>query len=354
LLESYRETESAVPFPRTVNSMDERAVVGVDYPLNIRGSIHDRGPSVPRGFLQIFSQPGSQPEADRSSSGRLELSRFLIDDRHALAARVHVNRLWQWVFGVGLVRTPNDFGRLGDRPSHPKLLDYLARELVVSGWSSKQLIRRMVLSRTFRQSGRTTERSLATDPGNRLLHHVATRRLEAEAIRDSLLAVCGRLDRTLYGRPIDPHRHSEDSAKRLFSGPVDGNGRRSIYLKVSIMAPSKFLLSFNFPNPKLPTGRRDVTNVPAQALVLLNDPFVVSLADGWAGRLVVDALETPEARIERMFQRALGRSPEVEESSAWVTFARSLSGVEQLMTDRVAWKNVAHTILNTKEFIHVR
>lgn len=120
------------------------------------------------------------------------------------------------------------------------------------------------------------------------------------------------------------------------------------------MAPSKFLLSFNFPNPKLPTGRRDVTNVPAQALVLLNDPFVVSLADGWSGRLVVDALATPEARIERMFQRALGRSPEVEEASAWVAFARSLSGVDRLMIDRVAWKNVAHTILNTKEFIHVR
>jgi len=358
LLESYRETEASVPFPRTVNSMDERAVVGVDYPLNIRGSIHDRGPRVPRRFLQVFAQSKTQSktqsEAGRSRSGRLELSQFLVDDRHALAARVHVNRLWQWVFGVGLVRTPNDFGRLGDRPSHPKLLDYLAGEFVVSGWSSKQLIRRMVLSRTFRQSGQTTERSLETDPGNRLLHHVATRRLEAEAIRDSLLAVCGRLDRSLYGRPIETHRHSEDSAKRLFSGPVDGNGRRSIYLKVSIMAPSKFLLSFNFPNPKLPTGRRDVTNVPAQALVLLNDPFVVLLADGWAGRLVVDALATPEARVERMFQRALGRPPEVEETRAWVRFARSLSGVERLMTDRVAWKNVAHTILNTKEFIHIR
>jgi hypothetical protein len=218
------------------------------------------------------------------------------------------------------------------------------------------MLRRLVLSRTFRQSGRPSERALILDPDNRLLHHVATRRLEAEAIRDSLLAVSGRLDRTLYGRSINPHRHAEDSAKRLFSGPIDGNGRRSIYLKVSIMAPSKFLLSFNFPDPKLSTGRRDVTNVPAQALVLLNDPFVVSLADQWARRLVAEDHPTPESRIEQMFVRALGRFPHKGESSRWVELARGVSGdgSDPLMTDRVAWKNVAHTLLNTKEFIHYR
>ena len=286
----------------------------------------------------------------------MELASFLVDPRHALAARVYVNRLWQWVFGSGLVRTSNDFGRLGDRPSHPELLDYLAREFIAEGWSSKRMIRRLVASRTFRQGGRPTEQAMVADPDNRLLHHAATRRLEAEAIRDSLLAVSGRLDRTLFGRSINPHRHAEDSAKRLFSGPVDGNGRRSIYLKVSIMAPSKFLLSFNFPDPKLPTGRRDVTNVPAQALVLLNDPFVVSLADRWAGQLVSEDHSTPEARIEQMFVRALGRSPRKEELGRWVELARSLSdgGTSRLMTDRTVWKNVAHTLLNTKEFIHFR
>jgi len=336
--------------------MDERAVVPVDYPLNIRGSIHDRGPNVPRRFLQVFGGQKADEPRDGAGSGRLELASFLVDPRHALAARVYVNRLWQWVFGSGLVRTSNDFGRLGDRPSHPELLDYLAREFISKGWSSKRMIRRLVASRTFRQGGRPTEKAIIADPDNRLLHHTATRRLEAEAIRDSLLAVSGRLDRTLFGQSINPHRYAEDSAKRLFSGPVDGNGRRSIYLKVSIMAPPKFLLSFNFPDPKLPTGRRDVTNVPAQALVLLNDPFVVSLADRWAGRLVGEDHSTPKARIEQMFVRALGRSPRKEELGRWVGLARSLSdgGTSRLMTDRVVWKNVAHTLLNTKEFIHFR
>ena len=122
------------------------------------------------------------------------------------------------------------------------------------------------------------------------------------------------------------------------------------------MAPSKFLLNFNFPDPKLPTGRRDVTNVPAQALVLLNDPFVVGLADQWAGRLVTDGHSDPKSRIEAMFVRALGRLPESDELSRWMALARSLSdqGVAQLMTDRGAWKNVAHTLMNTKEFIHFR
>src|SRR5690606_5172013 len=122
----------------------------------------------------------------------------------------------------------------------------------------------------------------AADPLNRFRHHYPTRRLEAEAIRDSLLAVSGRLNPQLYGRPINPQRLVEDAPKRLFSGPIDGNGRRSLYLEVSIMDRSKFLQSFNAPDPKLPTGRRDETNVPAQALVMLNDPLVLAMAEHWS------------------------------------------------------------------------
>jgi len=356
LLKEYREIEAAIPLARTANSMDERGVVPVDYLLNIRGSIHDRGRPVPRRFLQVFSRE-VQPEVIRShGSGRLQLAEFLVSQRHALAARVHVNRIWQWVFGSGLVRTPSDFGRLGDRPSHPELLDFLAREFVAQGWSTKTMIRRLVLSRTFRQSGRVSPRGREIDPSNRLLHHVPTRRLEAEAIRDTLLAVSGRLDPTLYGRPINPHRHAEDSAKRLFSGPLDGRGRRSIYLSVSIMAPSTFLLNFNFPDPKLPAGRRDVTNVPAQALVLLNDPFVVSLARRWAGDLVKDDSKDVSQRIERMFIRALSRPPRPDETNRWRALVKGLSGDRSadVMHDEVVWKDVAHTMLNTKEFIYFR
>ena len=354
LVDRYREVEKSLPFPRTVNSMDERARRPLDYPLNIRGSIHDRGRPVPRGLLQVFAR--HDRIRNGKNSGRRELAEFLVDEQHAFAARVHVNRLWQWVFGTGLVRTSNDFGRLGSQPSHPQLLDYLAREFIAGGWSSKRMIRRLVLCRSFRQSGHRSERAVTIDPSNRWLHHMPTRRLEAEAIRDSLLAVSGRLDDRLYGRPINPHRHAQDSAKRLFSGPIDGDGRRSIYLKVSIMAPSRFLLSFNFPDPKLPTGHRDVTNVPAQALVLLNDPFVLSLAEQWAQRLVQQSHRTPAARLREMFVEALGRSPQEDELVRWSKLANSASTEtgDLLMKDQMAWKHVAHTLFNTKEFIHFR
>ena len=149
----------------------------------------------------------------------------------------HVNRVWQWVFGTGLVTTPDDFGRLGDKPSNPELLDWLARDFMRQGWSTKQLVRQLILSATFRQSGVVSEAARQRDPANRRLHHYPTRRLEAEAIRDAMLAVSGRLDAKLYGCPLNPSRPAEDAAKRLFSGPLDGDGRRSLYLTMSIMVP---------------------------------------------------------------------------------------------------------------------
>ncbi|MCA9056713.1 MAG: DUF1553 domain-containing protein, partial [Planctomycetaceae bacterium] len=168
-------------------------------------------------------------------SNRLDLAESLVEPGHPLTARVYVNRVWQWIFGTGLVATPDDFGRLGNTPSHPELLDWLANEFIREGWSTKKLVRRLVLSETFRQSGQETDASRERDPANRLLSFYPTRRLEAESIRDSLLAVSGRLDPRLYGRPILPYRTAEDDKKRLFSGPLDGNGRRSLYLQMSIM-----------------------------------------------------------------------------------------------------------------------
>ena len=353
LVNAYRKVEASLPFPSTANSMDEREVVPVDYALNIRGDIDVRGDRVPRRLPGVFAE--SNPlKIPPGASGRRQLAEFLTDERHGLAARVYVNRVWQWVFATGLVRTPNDFGHLGDRPSHPELLDYLTRQFIADGWSTKRLLKRLLLTRTFRQSGKVSSNAAAADPGNRLLHHYPTRRLEAEAIRDALLMTSGRLDARLFGRPINPRRHAEDSKKRLFSGPVDGNGRRSIYLEVSIMDRSKFLQSFNAPDPKLPTGRRDVTNVPAQALVMLNDPFVVAMADHWAGRLVEDGRSTVEARLASMFIEALGRPPTAGETARWSTLARSFARSGDLLRDRKAWQHTAHTMFNLQEFLYYR
>jgi len=354
LLAEYRRIEQGIAFPRTVNSMDERETAKAAYTLNIRGNVDAAGEMVQPDFLRMFA---SRNEVAKSTgSGRLELANSLVQADHPLTARVYVNRIWHWVMGSGLVATPDDFGRLGERPTHPELLDYLAGEFVREGWSTKKLIRRLVLTQTFRQAGTVTDDGRTRDPGNRFRHHYPTRRLEAEAIRDSMLAVSGRLDSQLYGRPIFPPRVAEDPAKRLFAGPLDGRGRRSVYLQMSIMEPPKFLVGFNLPDLRLPTGRRDETNVPAQALMLLNDPFVIAMARHWGQQLMKSSHATPEDRVRAMFVAAFARSPSDTELNRWSSAARDLAspGHADLMKDETAWANLGHAFFNAKEFLYYR
>lgn len=349
----YREIESRIGFARSAMSMDERQIEAVDYPLNVRGNVDDEGPRIDRDFLEVFA--GRHRVGESPGSGRRELAEHLASGDNPQVARVYVNRVWGWVFGTGLVATPNDFGKLGDPPSHPELLDRLAIEFMRDGWSTRRLIRRLVLSQTFRQSGQVDPLAEERDPGNRLWHHYPTRRLEAEAIRDSLLAVAGRLDRRLYGPPVNPYRVAQDPAKRLFSGPLDGDGRRSIYSTMSIMEPPKFLVGFNLPDLKLPTGRRDVTNVPAQALILLNDPFVIAMARQWGERLVHDGATDVSQRIDRMFLAAFGRHPDETERQAWSDAVGTLASAgSDPLADPNLWSELAHAFFNTKEFIYFR
>jgi cytochrome c553 len=354
LLAEYRRVENGIAFPRTVNSMDERERARVTVALNVRGDVDTIGEWIPPDFLRMFAD--RHVVARSVGSGRLELAESLLQADHPLTARVFVNRVWQWLMGTGLVATPNDFGRLGEKPTHPELLDYLANEFIREGWSTKKLIRRLVLTETFQQSGQVSEDARTRDPGDRLRHHYPTRRLEAEAIRDSLLAVSGRLDPKLYGRPILPPRAAEDGAKRLFAGPLDGYGRRSIYLQMSIMEPPKFLVGFNLPDLRLPTGRRDTTNVPAQALILLNDPFVSAMARHWGQRLVKEPHASPQERVRAMFLAAFARSPSGPELKRWTSAAREFSspGQPDLMKDEAAWAQLGHAIFNAKEFLYYR
>lgn len=352
LIDRYRELEALIGLPRSANSMDERKVKPVDYRLNIRGDVYREGDPVPRGFLQVFKDDNSVGRG--AGSGRLELAHYLSHSDNPQTARVFVNRVWHWVFGAGLVSTPNDFGKLGARPSHPELLDWLAIQFMQEGWSTKKLVRRLVLSQTFRQSGLINKIARDLDPANRRLHYYPTRRLEAEAIRDSLLAVSGTLDRKLYGRPINPPRHAEDSMKRLFSGPLDSNRRRSLYIEMSIMEPPAFLVGFNFPDLKLSTGLRDQTNVPAQALILLNDPLVIQQSEYWGKQLVNDGSKSAASRIRQMFLRAFGREPDNDELDRWTKAVVSFSTANDMLTDSQAWSELAHTMFNTKEFIYYR
>ena len=256
------------------------------------------------------------------------------------------------------MRTPDDFGHLGEKPVHPELLDHLAARFVAEGWSLKKLVRLMVTSATWRQASTPSEAALNIDAENRLWHHVPLRRLDAESVRDAILAVSGRLDPALGGAPIDPYRAAQDAAKRLFSGPLDGLGRRSLYLKMTLMEPPKFLALFNQPIPKLTTGKRDVTNVPDQALALLNDPFVIAMAKHWSERVLKDGAASPETRATTMFTAALGRPPRAEELARLVKLATrsaELHGLAPgaLLTYQPVWQDVAHALFNLKEFIYV-
>ena len=355
LVARYRETEQKLATPCTVNGMAD-IDAGYDYRLNIRGDYDDLGDAIPRGYARALA--GSPGGFAVSTSGRRELAEIVASPQNPLTARVFVNRVWHWLLGTGIVATPSDFGHLGAAPSHPELLDHLAARFVQEGWSTKKLIRSIVLSQTWRQAGSPNPAALQIDPRNRLLHHYPLRRLEAEAIRDAVLAVSGRLDPRLFGPPIDPNRANEDPQKRLFSGPLDSDGRRAIYTKITIMEPPKFLSLFNQPEPKIPTGKRDVTNTPAQSLALLNDPFVKGQAEHWARRLVATQHASVEARLSDMFQAAFGRDTTTDESQRWTDAVSDLASLHQVEETEVLshlalWQDIAHAIFNTKEFVYV-
>jgi cytochrome c553 len=325
LVEQYRAAERALPTPQTIDGLGE------DEPA----------PGVARGFL---SKIGPAMPSPAKGSGRRELAETIVRTDNPLTARVMVNRLWAHVFGRGLVRTVDNFGREGEAPSHPELLDHLAAQFVADGWSVKRTLRRMVLSEPFRLS---TE--LATKDDNRLLQHYPLRRLSAEAVRDQILAVSGRLDRTLYGPSIAPARLEPQDYRRLFNGPLDGAGRRSLYTQITRMEGPKFLEIFDYPNPMAARGARDVTNVPAQALALLNDPFVRQQAEFWASGILK---LSPERRVAAMFETALGRAASAEERDRFDTLAAKLTALHK-GDEAKAWRDVAHAIFNLKEFVYL-
>lgn len=351
----YRETAQRLQPDRVIGSVADWNE-GRDERIGVRGSYTDFGDEVPRGNILFLGGPA--PRAIPESSGRLEFARNLASEQNPLTARVFVNRVWHYLFGAGLVRTVDDFGHLGEKPSHPELLDWLAQRFMADGWSVKKLVRLLVTSATWRQSSIASETALTDDPENRLWHHVPMRRLEAEEIRDAMLSAAGRLDASLYGPPIDPNRMAEDPAKRLVSGPLDGNGRRSLYLKMTLMEPPKLLALFNQPIPKLTVGRRDATNVPDQALALLNDPFVVAMAKDWSERVLKDKTDSPEQRVQQMFAAAFARPPRPDETARLVKLAQrsaELRGADaaSLLSCPPVWQDVAHAIFNLKEFIYV-
>lgn len=336
LVAEYRRLELEITVPRRAPGVLES--VGHDAPLLARGDHLKPGESVPRGYLQVITP---QP-FHTTLSGRRELAQAIGSAANPLTARVMANRAWHWVFGVGLVPTVDNFGRLGEKPTHPELLDFLAAHLVENHWSLKELVSFLVTTQAFQMGSTPSAQAAEIDPANTLLSHLRVRRLEAEAIRDSLLAIAGELPEKMFGPSV-----------------VSTAPRRSVYLQIRRTRLDPFLQTFDAPAPFSTLGRRDATNVPAQSLLLLNSPFVGDRAARWAQLLIADHHQTPEARVREIFYAALGRAPRTAELAATADYLKILASEHQvappaLLANAQIWQDFTHAIFNLKEFIYVR
>ncbi len=360
------------------NPPDYPAAMGVsedeitDLAIHLRGNPLKLGDVIPRRTPPALRGPQSPPFS-KSASGRLELARWLTDPKHPLTARVFVNRVWRWHFGTGLVRTTDNFGLLGEQPSHPELLDWLAVNFMKSGWSVKWLHRQLLLSATWQQSSQLqvlnvkddesnlapNNRHLALDADNRLFGRANVRRLEAEEVRDSLLSVSGQLDSSFGGSMLTVKNRGYLFDHTSIDKTDYNSRRRSLYLPIIRNHVFDLFQLLDFPDPAVPAGDRATTTVAPQALLMLNSDFVMQSADELAARQLVESSDDDQ-RLTRLYVLAYGREPSVDERSANRTFIakieQSLVTTEPNEDNRrqQAWSVLCHVTLAANEFIYVR
>ena len=330
------------PVPEMVNSAVEKSK-STDLKIHIRGRIDSLGDIAPRGVLQVANY-GPAPEMPTNSSGRLELAQWIVDPANPLTSRVMVNRVWHWLFGAGLVRTVDNFGTTGELPSHPELLDHLAIQFVEHGWSVKTLIRKIVLSRTYCLS--STRGNQQADPENRLLAHMNHRRLDAESIRDTMLSVGGTLELEMRGATFPANLTTDVGFQ--FQTP-----RRSVYVPVFRCSLPELFEVFDFANPSMVTGRRDVSTVAPQALFMMNHIFVSTQARLTAERLLSESQMTTTNRIEQAYLEILGRRVTATELLFTQEFLTSvIDETESSQFD--AWTQMIQSMFATIEFRYIR
>ena len=361
--------------PRALALTDSKAEPVESYLLT-RGEPDQKRETVTMGFLSVlpgtddarFAATNLRPQDARTTFQRTALAEWLTDVDHGagrLTARVIVNRLWHHHFGAGIVRTPNDFGMQGDRPSHPELLDWLARDLVTHGWSLKYLHKQILMSAAYRQASNYDEAKAAVDPDNRLLWRRVPVRLEAEIIRDTILATTGCLNFDMFGPAILPFVHEDAIATHTNPlwpvGVVDGpdTWRRSIYIQARRSARMPMMEVFDSPDMVASCARRSATTVPSQALELLNGRFANDQAVHFARRATNEGGTTPETFITCAYQLALARPPRESEQSAAQTFLleqsarHMLDGKSPAESRTAARIDFAHVVLNLNEFVYV-
>jgi hypothetical protein len=340
----------------------------VELPIHVRGSHLSLGPEpIPRGFPAALTAVLPGPSIPAEASGRLELARWLTEPAHPLTARVAVNRVWQGHFGQGLVRSPSNLGRRGLPPTHPELLDWLARTFVREGWSLKALHRRILASATYRMSSVPAPEALARDPENLLLTRAPRRRLEAEAVRDSLLACTGTLERTLGGTLLATKDGDYVTNDQSGDQGRYESRRRSLYLPIVRNSLYDLFAAFDYRDPSLPIEQRSSTTAPAQALWLMNSPLVLDASRRLADELATTASE-PSARVGALYERVLGRPPGERERALALAFVERVSAPEvtsgaaeagaagagaRPLDPSLAWRGLVQTLFLSNEFLYL-
>jgi hypothetical protein len=343
----------------------EFAMASVDNPhpfdpyVFIRGNAGNRGASVPREFIQLLSGQDRKPYTD---SGRLELAQDIANAKNPLTARVFVNRVWMYHFGAAIVRTPSDFGTRGEPPTNPELLDWLASTFVEDGWSIKKLQRRIMLSSAYQQSSEGSPKAFALDPENRLVWKQNRQRLDFEALRDSILAVSGKLDATLGGPAVE-----------ITTAPY--STRRTVYGFIDRQNLQGLFRAFDFASPDTSSAQRYNTTVPQQSLFMMNSPFVVEQAKALAQRPEVTAASNDDAKIRAVYRIVFEREPASDEINFGKKFldgvgqfrstadpnpttsglhtAAATNGAQQHAKALSPWEEYVQTLLLTNEFLFV-
>ena len=352
LREALAKLEKDAPeLPSTMGVTDATNVVKT-MSVHIRGSHLTLGKPVPRGFPQVMQVASLRTEMPEQQSGRLELARWLASAEHPLTARVMVNRIWRWHFGQGLVGSTDNFGVLGDRPSHPELLDWLARRFIAEGWSVKEMHRLIMSSAAYQRSSQPTAatRRSNADPENKLLAHFPIRRLEAEEVRDAVHFVAGALDRMMGGKTIPVKNREFFFNHTSKDATTYDSPRRALYLPVVRNNVYDLFEQFDFPDPAVPNGNRNATVVAPQALLMLNSDLVGKAAEKFASGLLASASDDAR-RIELAYQKAYARPPTAKE------LARAKRFLTDFKSDSAAspsaWVVLCQSLLASNEFIYL-
>lgn len=354
LMEEARKLESHAEDRHSAMGVNESVAVRT-LPIHIRGSHLNLGRPVERGFPKVMEWSEIPPIFSHHASGRWELANWMADTSHPLTARVIVNRVWAWHFGRGLVGSTENFGVQGETPSHPELLDWLARRFIESGWSIKELHRWILLSSTYQMASVHEHASLydVVDPENRLLWKFPILRLDAEQLRDTVLVTCGRLDLKLGGKSVPLRNRQFVFDHTSIDHTRYDSLRRATYLPIIRNNLYTLLEQFDYPDPTMPTGTRNQTTVAPQSLLLMNNPLVLNSAEMFAEQITKQYSENA-IRLDVVFQSLLGRAPSESESLSCLQYVSTVDASAIDRDEKRIWAGLIQALMATNDFLYVR